>query len=112
VIVPKAPSGHDELSENAIPFDEAGTMSMSTYPNPIKRGDQLNLEYALGHEALASMTIVDMSGRTVYERTASVPEGRSILNVSTEGWSSGSYVINVAIGGTSQSKRIVVIDGK
>jgi hypothetical protein len=44
----------------------------------------------------------------IYDHTVSQVSERGTLDVSTEGWGSGTYIVSITSGGRSMSSRVVV----
>lgn len=102
----------DELGKN-IPATSGGTISMyngvmDTYPNPIHKGGDFILEYALDTDRPVFITVSDLAGRRVYSGSGPDREGISLVPVSTEGWPVGTYTVTMNVGGTMMSRKIVV----
>ncbi|MDB5033016.1 MAG: lipoprotein [Chlorobi bacterium] len=83
---------------------------MASYPNPIKRGGILSLQYNLREGSQVNVSISDLVGREVYNSTAAYNAGTSTLPVNTTGWSAGAYVIKITAGGSSRTTRIIVTE--
>ncbi len=87
-----------------------GALSLSSYPNPVKGGSSLTLEYTLAADALVNVTASDMSGRIIYMTSVPASSGTGTLSVGTEGWGSGSYMVSIAANGRIASTRVVVTE--
>ncbi len=91
---------------------EAGSslLLLNSYPNPVKAGGTVTLEYMLKADAQVRVTVNDLRGRTIYtqERTATL--GSSSLGISTDGWASGTYMVIMTADGRSTSTRVVVTE--
>lgn len=90
-----------------IDFSEG---SVTSYPNPITKGTDLNLRFDLATSADAGILVSDIVGRVVYEGVASVGAGSPLHAIETKGWSAGTYLVRVTIGDASRMIRVVVLD--
>jgi hypothetical protein len=84
--------------------------AVRSFPNPVKRGSDLNVEYMLSAGSEVTITITDMSGRVIHTVTATSEAGVRMATVSTREWASGAYMVNVTAGGKSMTRRVVVTD--
>ncbi len=87
-----------------------GVLSISSYPNPVKGGGSLTLEYTLADEARVNVTVSDINGRMIYMTSVAASSGAGTLSVGTEGWGSGSYMVSIAANGRIASTRVVVTE--
>lgn len=90
-----------------ISFKEGTVIS---YPNPVTSGTNLNLRFDLNTSAQAHITVTDIVGRVVVEKDATVEAGSALQMIETAGWTSGSYIVRVTIGGVASTTRVVVIE--
>ncbi len=95
--------------------DPAGTsgssaVTLASYPNPVRREDGITLEYSLVSPGTADIVITDALGRTMFQRRAERDAGRGAEQVSTAGWSAGTYLARISAAGTSVTARIVLLD--
>jgi hypothetical protein len=90
--------------------DDAAAMKLTSFPNPVTRGSDINLEYTASGDAVAIVTVTDMLGREIYAENSPQTAGTHTAVVSTKGWPVGSYLINVEVAGRSGSRHLEVID--
>jgi hypothetical protein len=64
----------------------------------------------LRQDAHVAVIISDMAGAIVYNHVCDCPAGMNQLPVSTKGWASGSYMIQVKAGEMTYTKRVVVME--
>jgi hypothetical protein len=93
---------------NHLSFD--GVSVVSPAPNPMMPGRDITLQYKLTQAAEATVTVSDLSGKVIYTHTGAFEAGNNVLPISTQGWSSGSYLVNVTVGDHFATKRIVIND--
>jgi hypothetical protein len=96
-------------AENAatISFNEGG---MTSYPNPLRGGDVLNLRFELTTEATADVVVSDITGRETYRNEVAIGKGSQLVPVSTDGWPTGTYLVRVTIGSVTATSRVVVLE--
>ncbi len=58
-----------------------------------------------------SITVTDMLGRQLYEKTMNVPSGDNNVNIGISGWKPGSYIVTLLHDGISY-KKIFIITGQ
>jgi len=99
-----------KLKRNLPESPETGkdALSLSSYPNPVKAGSPITLQYTLMSDATMTVTVSDLSGRTIVSQEIAARSGSSSYGLSTEGWSSGTYMVSVTADGHSSSTRVVV----
>jgi hypothetical protein len=93
---------------NRISFD--GVSVVSPVPNPMMRGADITLEYTLTSADAATVTVSDLAGKVIYKHTGDFKAGNNSLAIPTQGWSAGTYLVNVAVGDHFSTKRIVIND--
>ncbi len=87
-----------------------GVLSLSSYPNPVRAGGTITLEYTLKSETGMNVAVTDMTGRVIYSNDVNAAAGAGTLGVSTEGWARGTYMVSVKVDGRSTSSRVVVTE--
>ncbi len=97
--------GNDGVSGVEAPMLGADARFLQLYPNPVRSGSALTLSGLAPGQGTVSLTVYDMSGRTVYAR--SVAAARE-LPVNTDGWAPGSYMVEIVVGATRAVHQIVV----
>ena len=88
--------------------DASGSITLGTHPNPLPRGNTVSISYTLPADGIARITITDLLGRTIHESSGERKAGTTNETIPTEGWSTGTYLVTVASGGTSATARIVL----
>jgi hypothetical protein len=83
---------------------------MTSYPNPLRGGDPLNLRFELDADASAHVVIGDIVGREVYRDDVAIGKGTQVVPISTDGWVTGTYLIRVTIGRSTATSRVVVVE--
>jgi len=77
------------------------------YPNPAIDQTQVRFSTKEGTEAVLS--VVDQSGKAVYQNQANVASGECVWTVSLTGWAAGQYTALVSDGHTFKSARFIVL---
>jgi hypothetical protein len=110
-------AGRGDLSDNATsavgPEGAGGArapLTVSFFPNPVRRGEALSLRCGLGSAGTVSILVTDLSGKEIYRGNDEVTEGEMLLRIPTDGWRSGTYLIKVTKGTASQTRRVVVTE--
>ena len=84
--------------------------AVSSYPNPVKRGSALTVNYTFDKATAVTISVSDVSGKVVYTVDAGSRSGAPAQVISTEQWAAGSYLVTVSADGRSETKRLVVAD--
>jgi hypothetical protein len=93
------PLGGEELKDDQI-------SSVNIYPNPVHA--QTTIEFSLESRIFVQLTIVDITGRIVYEREAPyVNEGKNQIIFHAENLPSGMYLCRLRIGNDMITKKII-----
>lgn len=66
--------------------------NMDIYPNPVKSGELLKLNFKPAGPSTYSLKIVDLSGRTLKTQDLEMASGQSELSVNTDNLISGQYI--------------------
>jgi hypothetical protein len=82
--------------------------NVSSYPNPVKRGESFTLDYSVAKDAPATITVSNVAGAVVF--SADQPGNADKSEISTSGWPAGVYLIQVKHGDKVETKRVIVSD--
>jgi endonuclease I len=80
-------------------------IKFSVYPNPASTMIKLQLNNNSNEEAL--ITIVDMTGRTVFHRHMKAVNG--IVHIPTSSFGDGNYIVKYSANGEEYSQRVIVV---
>jgi len=80
--------------------------NFSVYPNPNKGQFTLSFNAAEGGEAHISLT--DLTGRVVYNRTYNAQAGNNEVAIELESFTSGVYMLQFTQGGVRQSVKVII----
>jgi hypothetical protein len=94
-------SVNDALSTNNFELASA----VKIYPNPAN--DRFNISFEASN-ANYNITVTDMLGRTVLTENHKDLSGNQNIEISTDQFSTGQYIVTIATGNASYSKRLVV----
>jgi hypothetical protein len=78
-------------------FSTRSLDNVTVYPNPSRGNFTLQLEAAEG-QALATIRIVDLAGRLVWENTKEVTQGLNMIPVQVTNYASGIYIVELRLG--------------
>lgn len=78
------------------------------YPNPAKT--EVNISYKVTSPSLANITILDLSGKTVYQQKSNeeFPVGTYQKRIQIDRLSQGTYIIVIETTGYRESKKIII----
>lgn len=110
--IPGSPLSGDADSDPSVSsVDATGSGSgieMNIYPNPVTSQRMLMLEHKPAGNAIMTLSISDINGKLVSTDRHSAATGR--LEIDTEGWAAGTYLVRMTIGGTTESRIVTVLD--
>jgi hypothetical protein len=93
------PVGGEELSDVQI-------SSVNIYPNPVQ--SQSIIELNLENAASVQLSIVDITGRMVYELEApDMQSGRNLISINADSFPAGLYLCRLKIGNEMITKKII-----
>ncbi|MDG1330866.1 MAG: M43 family zinc metalloprotease [Crocinitomicaceae bacterium] len=95
-------------SDELVGIDENGNVieSMSVYPNPT--AGNVNVRFAVANGAEATVQVTDLAGKQLQVHEIFAAAGNNLIELTTEGYASGVYLVEVAVGGVSWVERVVV----
>ncbi|MES2893289.1 MAG: T9SS type A sorting domain-containing protein [Bacteroidota bacterium] len=80
-----------------------GEADISLYPNPAN--DKISLDINAEKATRGNLSILDVSGKAVYQRMISINTGNTILPVQLNSLSAGSYIIKLQLEGEVITRR-------
>jgi Secretion system C-terminal sorting domain len=80
-----------------------------TYPNPVRYGDAITVEYGTAGAERIDVVVSDMLGNTVYSGTAEKPAAGSTLRIGTAGWAAGTYMLRIDADGITRTGHVTVV---
>jgi len=89
------------------PLDET---SVSSYPNPLAKGEAITFNYHLTKSADVSITVSDIAGAIIARKIVHCETGMNLIPVSTDGWASGTYMVTLGANGRSVSQQVIVTE--
>ncbi|HET6513426.1 MAG TPA: CHRD domain-containing protein [Candidatus Kapabacteria bacterium] len=112
----KFPAG--ELRGQIIPLDQepgqartefvvrTGEIAVSASRNPVR--EMTNINYELPYPMRVELTLIDVTGKAVWQEVQSGDKGRNVCPLSARELAAGTYVLQVLAGGESASMNLVV----
>jgi hypothetical protein len=79
---------------------------LQTYPNPAS--ENINVELAMETEGTAHISLMDMTGRPVLQKTYDVSPSNNIVHLDIMNAANGFYILNVQLGEDSYSKKVMI----
>jgi hypothetical protein len=99
------------VSPGALTDDaEAPAEAMVSYPNPVKRGDKVTIDFHTHRSGQADLVVTDALGNVVSQSALALNGEPMELTLNTDGWRAGAYVVAVHEGSTTRSVRVIVIE--
>lgn len=101
-IYPGAPS-----EEIVLGLAESGEIEeLALYPNPTE--GELNVRFTVGASQSAYLQVQDVSGKVVQTSVVNALEGTNIVILGTDELATGSYFLNIQVGGAQKTLQFVV----
>ncbi|MEP7219583.1 MAG: T9SS type A sorting domain-containing protein, partial [Bacteroidota bacterium] len=98
------------LTSSGVDERASDRQALVAFPNPIKRGSAFNLGYTLESSSRVTITVSDMAGKVVFNGSIDQSGGPNRTPVSTDGWASGTYIVQVVSERSTITRRIVIGD--
>lgn len=83
----------------------AETVPFTVFPNPFD--DQVLVQYELQNSTDAQLQVVDMFGKTIYNRTLTTNSGLNEVNLPLQDIAAGTYIVQLTAGEFLVAKKIV-----
>lgn len=80
------------------------------YPNPAAEGQSVVLEFDGNYNEPAYVSVFNLSGQELWSNKVQETNGLTRLNIPTEGWSSGLYLVSIQSGLQREVLRLSFID--
>lgn len=95
-------------SDELVGIDENGNIieSMSVYPNPT--AGNVNVRFAVANGGAASVSVTDLAGKVLENHAIFAAQGNNMVQLDTEGYASGVYLVQLSVGGVVKVERVVV----
>ena len=95
------------ISAAAVNEVEKSDFNAAIYPNPVS--DVMNLVINPGKNGLTLVSLLDISGRTVFSQSYELlAESLSTLRIPVSGVPSGMYIVKIQVGANVISRKIIV----
>ncbi len=72
-----------------------GIADVAVYPNPVK--DMMSVSIHSDKAGLSTITICDVSGKSIYRKNIAVTQGANTISIGTDKIAAGSYIIKVQL---------------
>ncbi|RYY44071.1 MAG: T9SS type A sorting domain-containing protein [Chitinophagaceae bacterium] len=96
-------SKNNSSQKSALP--NTGNGNIDIYPNPI--ADPMTIYFHDFGAASADLHIVNAAGQLVFKKTVLLNNGSELLEIPTNHWSKGMYIINVKSGDKKIVRRVL-----
>lgn len=77
-------------------LSEPSANSVLLFPNPVTQNENINLEIVSNSEKSVSISILDLTGKTVVNRNQDLVVGVNALSLLTSSLKSGAYIVHIA----------------
>lgn len=86
------------------------TTDVVAYPNPLQRGDQLQLALTVSERTSASISLLNLLGQTLSREQSILEPGEHVQQLPTAQLEAGYYLLNVTVGARTYVQKIVITD--
>ncbi|MEM7549484.1 MAG: T9SS type A sorting domain-containing protein [Bacteroidota bacterium] len=87
-------------------LDEEKSLALVVYPNPA--GSDFNVSFNMERKGILNISIIDLSGKEVFQKTQEYELGSHLLEIKLEGIKSGLYSLHGTIGDHSFINKIFI----
>lgn len=101
---------NQQRSSGSDKMVSGSAFAVSSYPNPVKSGSTLSVDYTLQNSGDMTIIINDISGKVLHTASIHAQAGRGVEEISTSKWPAGSYIVTVKAEGMTKTRRVVVVD--
>ncbi|MBL0340659.1 MAG: T9SS type A sorting domain-containing protein [Bacteroidetes bacterium] len=84
----------------------SGVENLDVYPNPASTN--VDVIFNANDKGIASIQLMDLTGRMVYTKTVEALEGRNKITIDVDGYSKGVYLMNVTKNNAISRIKLVV----
>jgi len=98
----------DNIITLSISNSDLEKMDINIYPNPVK--DILNVDLTMENNSKIKVSISDLSGRTILQKTENVKSGRQNINLNLTNLNRGIYLININVGQDKSLSRKLIVE--
>ncbi|CAN5627688.1 hypothetical protein BH11BAC3_BH11BAC3_34400 [soil metagenome] len=86
----------NRVTDWPVKIKTAITDSLKIYPNPVSRGNEMNVALKLKKPGNYTMQIIDLSGKIIYQQQVNAIDKRPTSKVQCgNAWSSGAYMMRI-----------------
>jgi uncharacterized repeat protein (TIGR01451 family) len=83
-------------------------LAFAIYPNPTRKGFTAIVDNKIANAA-TSITITDISGRTIAVKEMHLQSGKQLIPMNTEALTDGVYFVNLNIEGNKSTQKLVIV---
>ena len=100
-----------KLTSNSVSVNETNDnyFSVNVFPSVVSEDNPAVVQVMSNINALATLSIFDISGKLVHEQVAQLSAGTNKLDLNSEALTSGVYFISVSINGAKETVKLVKI---
>lgn len=100
----------DNAGKSVVGFaglnDLTSAASFTVYPNPATTS--ASIEIALSNESEVAVSVLDMTGKEVTSKNYGTLSSTSVINLNTNDFKSGVYLVEVTVDGQKATKRLII----
>lgn len=93
----------------AVIFGDGDIVLTKMYPNPVQKGQPLNMEISIPSNEAAQVEVLDVLGKSVYRNFLPLGTGVYETAIPTSNWNGGVYFLKITTTGNQQMIRRVVV---
>ena len=84
-------------------------LAFNLYPNPAQENVTLTIENNMGGSVATTVTITDISGRTVASKVLKLSSGKQLVQMNTTELKAGIYFVNLSMGDKRGIQKLVIV---
>jgi len=108
-LMPVDNDGNFEYSSVETAFiSPANELFVSTYPNPVKAGENIFINYNLTSDQIVTVQLSDITGKVILDQQSLGMEGDNQLTINTRDFSNGLYLLRLTTGELHKVEKIAI----
>lgn len=89
------------------PLNTSNDINLSVYPVPATNA--LNIAFSINANKLMNLTLINMSGETVYADKRNIAMGNYNVQINVNSLSTGAYIVKILLDGKLYSRKVLVV---
>jgi len=97
-----------EVEEGPVGINDIAQSNVQLYPNPVSLGQNMQIQLMFDKAEDVAIQVYNSAGQLIQQQTNEVQAGLQSINVPTHNWSVGLYFVEVKVGESLISRKLIV----